>query len=581
MNTNTQAPIAFQFTEEMKGYLAAGQTSFDDGYKQGQADGSYFMFHLTIKTDDVDQFLASPEHRAQAIGYVEGDLVGGRRPVLLGVFNLFVDTADRNRKEMRYRLFFENTDGKPFTLSGFKRIQDDIGPDVWSDTTTLFTNLYQGHLQADQEAGATPYASGILHIQLADFMHQLTTMRADASTFSARLGAMERFGKFFFGALWETYGPSLMPKMAPFEREIPLFTTEGVKGADISTHPYTTGDRLGLSLLRFLRAPCDDVVVLIPGLTAASDMFIMPEHYNLTQYLLDHGFTDVWTMDGRISNRYSYNLSRNRYNVDDIALYDHPAAIATVRKAVGPKARIHVISHCFGALSFMMSLFGKAVTDIRSVIANGIALTPRVPPFARFKLQAGPFLCDYLLGVEYLNPWWRREPGFGPGKALSWLISAFHRECDSPECHMTSFMWGYGFPVLFKHENLHDITHRRTGDLFGGSSVNYYRHVLKMLKAGNTAVKYLPEDPRYHTLPNNYFDYAKDIETPVLLVAGQENALFTDSNIVCYERLEKIVPGRHELQVFPHYGHADVIIGKNASQEIFPRFVEFLERHRN
>ena len=121
MNTNTQAPIAFQFTEEMKGYLAAGQTSFDDGYKQGQADGSYFMFHLTIKTDDVDQFLASPEHRAQAIGYVEGDLVGGRRPVLLGVFNLFVDTADRNRKEMRYRLFFENAEGKPFTLSGFKQ----------------------------------------------------------------------------------------------------------------------------------------------------------------------------------------------------------------------------------------------------------------------------------------------------------------------------------------------------------------------------------------------------------------------------------------------------------------------------
>jgi cholesterol oxidase len=460
-------------------------------------------------------------------------------------------------------------------------VQDNLGPDIWHDTTTLFTNLYRGHLQAEQEAEAEVHATGILHIEVLDFMHQLTTLRADAPTLPERLGAIERFGKFFFGVLWETYAPSLAPKMGAFEREIPLYTTEGVHDAEITTHPYTTADRLGQSLLRFQRAPCDDVVVLIPGLTAASDMFIMPEHYSLTQYLLDHGFTDVWTMDGRISNRYSYNLHRNLYNVDDLALYDHPAAIAAVRKAVGPKARIHVISHCFGALSFMMSLFGKAVTDVHSVIANGVALTPRVPFLARLKLGFGPFLSDYVLGVEYLNPYWRREPGWSAGKVLSWLVSALHRECDSPECHMTSFMWGVGFPVLFKHENLHDITHRRTGDLFGGSSVNYYRHVLKMVKAKNTAVKYLPDDPRYKNLPNNYFDYAEDIKTPILLVTGQENALFTDSNIVCHERLEKIAPGRHELHVFPHYGHADVIMGKNAHQDIFPRFVKFLEQHKH
>jgi len=580
MSAKPKTSIGFQFTEEMKGYLATGQTSYQDGFAQGKTDDGYFMFHLTIKTDDLDASLTSPEHQSQAIGYVESALIGGQRPVLQGVFNLFVDTADPNRKEMRYRLFFENSEGQPFTMSGFKSIQDNLGPDVWKDTTTLFTNLYRGHLQADQEAGNDIFATGILHILLPDFLHQLTTIRADAPTFQARIGATERFGAYFFGALWETYGPARLPKMAPFEREIPLFTTEGVQGAEITTHPYTTGDRLGQSLLRFQRAPSDDVVVLIPGLTAASDMFIMPEHYNLTQYLLDHGFTDVWTMDGRISNRYAYNLSRNSYNVDDLALFDHPAAIATVRRAVGPKARIHVIGHCFGALSFAMGLFGKAVTGVHSVILNGVALTPRVPFLARLKLEAGPFLCDYVLGVEYLNPYWRREPGFAPGKLLAWAVDLFHRECDSPECHMTSFMWGSGFPVLFKHENLHDITHRRTGDLFGGSSVNYYRHVLKMLKADNTAVKFLPGDPRYQTLPDNYFDYAKDIETPVLFVAGQENALFTDSNIVCHQRLEKIVPGRHELHVFPRYGHADVIIGKNADKDVFPRFVEFLERHK-
>jgi cholesterol oxidase len=144
---------------------------------------------------------------------------------------------------------------------------------------------------------------------------------------------------------------------------------------------------------------------------------------------------------------------------------------------------------------------------------------------------------------------------------------------------MTSFMWGVGQPVLFRHENLHDTTHRRVGDLFGGSGVHYYRHVLKMLKADNTAVKYDPGDVRYRHLPNNYMDNAAKVETPLLLVAGQQNALFLDSNVLCHQRLERVAPGRHGLVVVPGYGHADVFIGQNAAQDVFPRLVSFLDQH--
>src|SRR5699024_3881290 len=131
-----------------------------------------------------------------------------------------------------------------------------------------------------------------------------------------------------------------------------------------------------------------------------------------------------------------------------IALFDHPTALATVRKAIGENRRVHVICHCLGSVSFMMSLFGKAVKGIRSVIANSVSLTPRVPHWSKAKIAVGPALCEYLLSVEYLNPYWRREPGWSMGKLLGKMISAFHRECDSPECHMLSFMWGTGFPAL-------------------------------------------------------------------------------------------------------------------------------------
>jgi lysosomal acid lipase/cholesteryl ester hydrolase len=279
------------------------------------------------------------------------------------------------------------------------------------------------------------------------------------------------------------------------KRAIPLYTLQGVTGAEMSTHHVTTGDGLGLSLLRFCRAPCDDVVMLAHGLTTSSDMFIMPEHYNLVQYLLDHGYTDVWCFDFRMSNRHPYNLLPHRFSMDDVALFDFAPALARIRESAGPR-RIHVIAHCLGSVSFMMSLFGRVVDGIASVIANSVALTPRVSAFSRLKLKTLPFVVEYLLGIPYLNPRWAQDPGLTRGKVLNKLFSLVHRECDNPACHMLSVMWGSGHPALYEHENLAEVTHRRGDDLYGGTSMHYYRHVRKMVDAGNTAVKMRPRKLR-------------------------------------------------------------------------------------
>ena len=362
-------------------------------------------------------------------------------------------------------------------------------------------------------------------------------------------------------------------------REIALFTLEGVD-ADITTIPFTTEDKLGLSMLRFTRGPCDDAILIIHGLTTSSDMFIMPEHKNLVSYLLDHGFTDVFTVDFRMSNRHPYNLAPHRYNFDDCALYDFPAAIAAMRRRIGDR-RIHVICHCLGAVSFLMSLFGGAVAvkDISSVIANSAGLTPRVPPWSRFKLTVAPFLLEKVMGFPYIGGGFATAPTLRQ-RLLSRINSLIHRECDVPECHMLSLMWGSGFPALYNHDNLHEVTHRRSGDLYGGTAVHYYRHVRKMVRAGNRAVKYAPHDPRYDRLPDDYLANARYITTPILFVTGADNRVFTDSNIVCHRTLDELAPGRHSLHVFPGYGHQDVFMGKHCDRDVFPVFVDHLARQR-
>jgi lysosomal acid lipase/cholesteryl ester hydrolase len=364
------------------------------------------------------------------------------------------------------------------------------------------------------------------------------------------------------------------------ERTIPQYTLDGVTDADKSFHPFSTDDGLGLGLQRFRREDCDDVVVVIHGLTSSSDMFIMPEHNNLVSYLLDNGLTDVWCLDFRMSNRYSYNLYPNSYSMDDAALFDHPGAIETVRRAVGEGKRIHVIAHCVGSLSFSMALAAGTVSGISSFISNSIALTPYIPRWSRFKITFFPFIIERILNMPYVSPGWPREPRLTLGKLLSKMVSWFHPECNEPSCHMLSLMWGAGRPALFLHENLAEETHRRLPDLFGATGLNYHRHVAMMVGAGHRAVKRRRGDSRYDALPNDYFEAGVGIDTPILFVTGDKNRVFSDSNIRCYERLKKRGASRHRLRVFQEYGHQDLFMGKHADRDIFPELVAFIREHQ-
>jgi pimeloyl-ACP methyl ester carboxylesterase len=357
---------------------------------------------------------------------------------------------------------------------------------------------------------------------------------------------------------------------------IPRYTLEGVTDAEVSVHPFATEDGLGLSLTRFRRAACDDVVLLVHGLTSSSDLFIMPEHRNLVSYLLDDGFTDVWALDFRMSNRFPYDPETHRYTLDDIADYDHPAALRELRRHIGNR-RVHVIAHCLGSLSFMMSLFAGRLPGLASVTCNSVALTPHVPAWSKIKLGFGPPLMEYLLGISSLDPRFATSPVLTRDWIMGKLVSLGHRECQVSACHMLSFMWGSGHPAMYEHDNLLSVTHERMADLCSSCGLNYYRHVAKMVRAGH-AVKCDPGDPRHRDLPDDYLSRASQIKTPILLLTGDRNRVFTDSNIVCHRLLAQASPGLHELEILPGYGHLDPIVGKDSHLDVFPRISQFLKQ---
>ncbi|MFP5318411.1 MAG: hypothetical protein ACLGI2_08955 [Acidimicrobiia bacterium] len=195
-----------EFTEEMKGYVALGETDFRKGFEQGKKDGTYLMFHLTIEAEDVDEFVDDPRREATARGWVRCDALGGKLPVERGIFNLFVDTEDAGLKRMLYRLPFSDGTGHPLTLTGFKLVKDDPGLDLWTDTSTLYTRILAGHVDPGADDAAEVVAAGIINIHLLDFAQQLTTFRSRGGSLGDRARALEKFGRLFLGDLWKVYG---------------------------------------------------------------------------------------------------------------------------------------------------------------------------------------------------------------------------------------------------------------------------------------------------------------------------------------------------------------------------------------
>ncbi len=219
-----QAQTKLSFTEEMKGFVTFGESDYDRGYRLGKENDASIMFHLAITVNGVNRFVTRPEHDTDDVkGYIECEALGGKLPVERGWFNLFIDNEDPAHKSMLYRLFFRDKDGRELTLSGFKDIKDDPGFDAWSDTTTLFTHIMKGHITAEEENTRKVtgnfqdlvVASGIINIYFFDFLKQLTTFHTEGPTQADRNAARIRFGRLFFGKLWDVYAQNVLTS-SPF-----------------------------------------------------------------------------------------------------------------------------------------------------------------------------------------------------------------------------------------------------------------------------------------------------------------------------------------------------------------------------
>jgi hypothetical protein len=334
------------------------------------------------------------------------------------------------------------------------------------------------------------------------------------------------------------------------------------------THEFAAGDGriLNLKHLAPLRQTAHEPVLMIAGTGTRANIFNPPTE-NLLKVLSAKGF-DVWVLNWRSS----IDLPATKYTLDDAAVLDMPMAVQAVKDRTGADT-IKAVIHCQGSCAFMMAITAGLIEDVSLVISNSSALHPVMPWQARLKLPLAVAFLNHTK-VPGINPQWGlHAPRLLP-KILDWYVKATHDECDNAVCNHTSFMYGYGFPTLWRHENLNDATHEWIKGEFGQVPMSYYGHIADSSAAGE-----MVSTGKYAQLPPLFTADAPRTDARFVFMTGDRNQTFLPIGMGrTFEYFERHAPGRHTFQKFADYGHLDVFLGENSHRDVFPFIVDELSK---
>lgn len=196
--------LGMRFTEKMSGRLGLGAAAtFDEAQWPAEVVGGPASFVVTVHSDDLDEVLGQPSHRARLTGtFHAAALHPAPMAIQSGEFRLFIDDPARpGAKTMNYDFVALDEAGRSWTLQGEKRIEDHAGLDLWNDTTELFTTVYAG---ADAQGEVA--ARGVLKVHVDDLAVALASIEVlGARSKAEKLQALTRCARYFLGTLADAY----------------------------------------------------------------------------------------------------------------------------------------------------------------------------------------------------------------------------------------------------------------------------------------------------------------------------------------------------------------------------------------
>jgi cholesterol oxidase len=284
---------------------------------------------------------------------------------------------------------------------------------------------------------------------------------------------------------------------------------------------------------------------------------------NLPQTLAASGH-DTFLLDYRASP--ALPSASTRFDLDDVALRDWPAAVEAVRTLTGADSVV-AFGHCVGSMTLLMARLA-GLQGVRALVCSQLSTHPVTTWLTRAK--AWLRLADMMdaLGVHTLDT----NPGTGLRRRLMDLVVAAvpvdpEERCDSPVCRRIFAMYG----PSYRHACLDPEVHEAIPAMFGISSVPAFRHITRILRAGHVV------DAKGR---DTYLPRLERLNLPILFLAGAKNRLFLpDSTRVLHDMLvQRFGTEGFERLEFTGYAHMDCFLGRDAARDVFPGVLDFLAR---
>lgn len=362
-------------------------------------------------------------------------------------------------------------------------------------------------------------------------------------------------------------------------------------------------------------------LLLIHGLAHSSRVFWTDTvECNFVQYFLGLNY-DVWVLDHRVSANYVRSLTKE-HTWDDIAAEDIPWAVRTAFERInqgaeaGTERGIHMFAHCIGAGAAAIAVLqGKLNYTSRnadgesrtcSMLASLIphAVTPWLTASAENRARANVWaLVKDLEPLQFIEPMPYRDPplletvydrlaalAMNADERQQWKLWRGYRDWRGPGFAQSIYtrytlFWGR----QWHNANISQATRYEFAGMIGPVPIGVMQQVYFSLTRGLLSAN---DGSNPYVRKSNFNAHWT---FPTLFLHGNRNTVFDmESSRHSADQLTRLrmlaqsgsYPrgdlkpqdyARHQvwIDVLNDYGHMDVIFGKTADRDVFPRLHEF------
>lgn len=317
-------------------------------------------------------------------------------------------------------------------------------------------------------------------------------------------------------------------------------------------HFVTTADGFSLALFRHRPhgAPKNvEPVLLVHGLGANRFNFDAADDCSLARYLAAQGY-DVWLVDLRGSGESAAGSWRWQWTFDDHVDHDVPPVLEFICRETG-RERVHWIGHSMGG----MLLYAHLLRQGGRRIASGVTLGSPV----RFTPRPGGL--HRLAPLEPLVKLLPMVPAAAVGRLAAPLVGLVGPALLGHQMNVANVDWG-----VIRKAYYNVASHLAPGVL---------AQFLAWMRSGDFAA----------SDGFSYRDNLARITTPLFVVAGKGDRISPAADVrPAYDAVASARKAYLELAQCAgfacDYGHLDLIFGRQAPTEVYPRIAAWLADYR-